>query len=87
MRLAQSAINSTYATVGLHVRWSDPEHVGFHTRLEPGSFTEMVASACVIAQLDMLKRGAKLFGWTINEQKVDDLLAEARALNETSANL
>lgn len=46
----------------------------------------MVASACVIAQLDMLKRGAKLFNWTIDEQKLEDLLEEARELNQASAN-
>ena len=31
----------------------------------------MVASACVIAQLYMLKRGAKLFNWIIDEQKLE----------------
>lgn len=47
----------------------------------------MVASACVIAQLDLLKRAATLFGWTIDEKKVDDLLEEARKLNQASAEL
>jgi hypothetical protein len=86
MRLAHGAVNGTYTVAGLHVRRPDAEHVGFHTQLEPGSFTEMVASACVIAQLDLLKRGAKLFGWTIDENNVDNLLEEARELNEASAN-
>ena len=86
MRLAQSTVNGTYAAVGLHVKRPDAEHADFHTRLEPGPFTEMVASACVIAQLDLLKRGAMLFGWTIDAQKIDDLLEEARELNQASAN-
>ena len=86
MRLAQSTVNGTYAAVGFHVSHPDAEHADFHTRLEPGPFTEMVASACVIAQLDMLKRGAKLFNWTIDEQKLEDLLEEARELNQASAN-
>jgi hypothetical protein len=46
----------------------------------------MVFSACVIAQLDMLKRGAELFNWTIEDRKIDDLLEEARELNHASAN-
>ncbi len=86
MRLAQSTVNGTYAAVGLHVKQSDAEHADFRTRLEPGPFTEMVASASVIAQLDLLKRGAKLLGWTVDEQKIDDLLEAARGLNQASAN-
>jgi hypothetical protein len=85
MRLAQSVADGRYAAVGLHIKWPDAEHIGFHTQLEPGHFTEMVATACVIAQLDLLKRGAKLFGWTIDEKKIDDLLEEARSLNQASA--
>jgi hypothetical protein len=46
----------------------------------------MVAAACVIAQLDMLKRGAELCNWTIEDRKIDDLLEEARELNHASAN-
>jgi hypothetical protein len=45
----------------------------------------LVASACVIAQLELLKLAAKLFGWTIDEQKVGEMLEEARGLNEASA--
>ena len=86
MKLAQSIVNGTYGAVGLHVKRPDADHVGFHTRLEPGPLTEMIASACVIAQLELLKRGAKLFGWTIDEESVDDLLERARELNEASAN-
>ncbi len=86
MRLAQSTVNGTYAAVGLHVKQSDAEHADFRTRLEPGPFTEMVASASVIAQLDLLKRGAKLLGWAVDEQKIDDLLEAARGLNQASAN-
>jgi len=85
MQLAESAISGTYATVGLHVKWPDAGHVGFHTRLEPGPFTEMVASACVIAQLELVKSGANLFDWTIDEGMIDGLLRQARELNDASA--
>jgi hypothetical protein len=87
MRFAQSTIDGTYVAIGLHVEQTDAEHVGFHTQLEPGPFAEMVASACVMAQLELLKRGAELFGWTIHEERVDNLLDEARDLNDASAQL
>ena len=60
MRFAVSAAEATYAAVGLHVKRPDDEHVGFHTKVEPGHFTDMVATACVIAQLDVLRRAAEL---------------------------
>jgi len=85
MALAQSVVDGTYGTIGLHVKLADDQHLGFNTRLEPGHFTEMVASACVIAQLELLKRAAKLFGWTIDDSQLDVLLRDARELNETSA--
>jgi hypothetical protein len=85
MQLAQSAVNGAYGAVALHVERTDDEHVGFHTRLEPGPLTEMVASACVMAQLELLKRAGKLLGWAIDEAKIDDLLTRARELNEVSA--
>ena len=46
----------------------------------------MVASACVIAQLELLKRAAELFGWTLDAPKIEGLLTAARDLNEASAN-
>lgn len=85
MQLAQSAVNGTYSAVAFHVERADDEHLGFHTRLEPGALTELVASACVIAQLELLKQAAKVLGWGIDETKLNDLLATARELNEASA--
>jgi hypothetical protein len=46
----------------------------------------MIASACVIAQLELLRSAAKLLSWAIAEQEIHGLLAEARELNEASAN-
>lgn len=31
----------------------------------------MVGSACVVAQLDLLKRAALIFGWTIDEAQIN----------------
>jgi hypothetical protein len=54
MQLAKDAANGTYATVGLHLKHEDADHSAFYTQVEPGAFTEMIASACVIAQLGLL---------------------------------
>jgi len=35
---------------------------------KPSPFTEMVASACVIAQLELLRSASKLLGWVADEQ-------------------
>jgi hypothetical protein len=86
MLLAQSAINGSYLIAGLHVK---PGHgansADFHTRLESGPLTDLIASACVIAQLDLLRHAAPVFGWTIETSTLESLLAEARQLNEASA--
>ena len=46
----------------------------------------MIASACVIAQLELLKSAAELLSWAIAGQEIHGLLAEARELNEASPN-
>jgi len=86
MRLANSVINGTYAATWPHLKQHDDDHADFYTQVDPGPFTEMVASACVVAQLELLKNAAKIFGWPLDMQKVNDLLKEARELNEASAN-
>ena len=86
MQFAKYAANGTYATTGLHLKHEDADHGAFYTQVEPSPFTEMIASACVIAQLDLLKSAAKVLSWAIDEQQVHKLLAEARELNEASAN-
>jgi hypothetical protein len=86
MRLANNVIDGTFAATWPHLKQDDDDHAGFYTQVDPGPFTEMIASACVIAQLELLKNAAKLFGWTLDTQKINDLLKEARELNEASAN-
>lgn len=85
MRLATSAANGTYAAAALHVKRPGAEYFDFHTQLEPGPFTEMIASACVLAQITLLGHAASIFGWTVDQPKVDDLLQKARTLNESAA--
>jgi hypothetical protein len=86
MLLARSVANGTYAAIGPHLKHEDGGRGSFYTQVEPGTFTELVASACVIAQLQLLKSAAQLFNWRINQQEIDALLAEARELNDESAN-
>ncbi|MCA1675843.1 MAG: hypothetical protein LC799_27930, partial [Actinobacteria bacterium] len=87
MRLATGAADGTYGMTGLHMQWIDAEHADFQVALEPGPLTDMVSTAAVIAMLELLKHAASLFGWSLDVDQVDGLLAEARALNETAASL
>jgi hypothetical protein len=86
MQLARGVVDGTYAAIWPHLQHGDADHAAFYTQVEPGPFTEMIASACVIAQLELLKSAANLLSWAIDEQKIHRLLAEARELNEASAN-
>ena len=84
--MARHAVEGSYWTVGLHLRSGDgADHLAFHTKLEPGPFTDLIASACAIAQLELLKQAAAVFGWTIDIERIDALLTAARELNEASA--
>jgi hypothetical protein len=85
MGLAQSLLTGTLGAAGLHLRTDSTQTASFDVRLSPGPVTEMVASACVIAELELLKHGAALFGWTIDLEQVESLLVEARALNASGA--
>jgi hypothetical protein len=86
MQMADSAVNGGFRSADLHVTPGESGQVEFHTQLKPGPFTEMVASAFVIAQLELLRAAAKFFGWTLESSALGDLLGRARHLNETSAN-
>jgi hypothetical protein len=85
MALATAAANGSYATTGLHKQSTDREQLEFVVALEPGPLTHLVATAAVIAQLELLKRAAILFDWTVDVDQVDELLVDARAVNEAAA--
>jgi hypothetical protein len=86
MKFAAGAANGTYVTTGLMQR-IDAEHAGFQVAIEPGPLTDMVTTAAVIAMLELLKHVASLFGWTLQIGQMDELLGEARAVNEAAAQL
>jgi len=85
MRFAESVANATYGAAELHITSETKDRIGFRIRLEPGPLTDMVSSACVVAALELLQGATALFGWSVNVEEVDRLLAEARQLNEESA--
>jgi hypothetical protein len=87
MKFAAEAANGTYGTIGLHMQRIDVEHASFQVALEPGPLTDVVSTAAVIAMLELLKQAASLLGWTLKISQVDELLGEARAVNEASAQL
>ena len=74
-----------YAATWPHLKHHDDDHAAFYTQVDPGPFTEMIASACVIAQLELLKSAAKYSAGPLDEQKANELMTEARELNEASA--
>lgn len=83
MHLARSTSEGSYAIVGLHVQ-AGAEQSGFHTKREPDSFTDLITTACVMAQLDLFKRGASLFDWILDVIRVDELIAKATAINNAA---
>ncbi|MGH3221590.1 MAG: hypothetical protein ACRDPY_23335 [Streptosporangiaceae bacterium] len=85
MQLAQAMATSGLGAAGLHVSYCGADHADFRTRLQPGPLTDLVTSACVIAQLNLLRHAAPVFGWTVNHERIDALLAEAAEINEASA--
>lgn len=85
MRLAQAMAESSLAGAGLHVSFGSENRADFRTRLQPGPLTDLIMSASVIAQLQLLKHAAPLFGWAVDDDKVDVLLAEARDANDRAA--
>lgn len=87
MKFATGAVNGTYGTIGLHMQRIDVEHANFQVALEPGPLTDMVSTAAVIAMLELLKQATWLLGWTLEASQVDELLGEARTVNESAAQL
>jgi hypothetical protein len=70
----------------LHMRPAAEDGViGFDTHVGPGPLMDQLASACVIAQLELLQAFALVFGWTVDSQGIHELLGEARELNNTAA--
>jgi hypothetical protein len=84
MQAAQAVAGSELKAAELHVNL-DGETVHFDTRMQSGPFTDLIMSACVIAQLTMLKHAAPLFAWVIDHDQIDKLLNEAIGLNNLAA--
>lgn len=87
MQSAISAADGAYGTTGMHRRSVDAEHAGFHVQIEGGPLTDMISSAAVIAMMDLLRRATVLFDLSLDDASADELLRQARDLNEAAARL
>jgi hypothetical protein len=75
--MAELMTTSGLRAAELHVSYSGADRAQFRIRVEPGALTDLVASACVIAQLHLLRHAAPVFGWTISPERINVLLAKA----------
>ena len=85
MRLAKEALDTAYGLIQFHLRRTESGESGFHVALEPGPLTDLIASAAVIVELEVLRDTAALLGWTLDDSKIEELLTDARAANEAAA--
>jgi len=85
MTMATSVVNGSYGAIHLHTVQADPEHANFQVALEHGPLADLVASAAVIAMLNILSNAAQLFGWTADTAAITTTMGEARTLNDAAA--
>jgi hypothetical protein len=84
MQLADQASDGGYNIAGLHIQ-VDGEQLSFQTKRQPDAFTTMIATACVIATLNMLKHAGAIFDWSLDIATADELITEATEINEAAA--
>jgi hypothetical protein len=85
MIMATNVVNGSYNATHLHTAQADQEHAYFQVALEHGPLTDLVASAAVIAMLNILSDAAQLFGWAADAEAITTTMGEARALNDAAA--
>jgi hypothetical protein len=85
MGFAKHAVDGGYETIALHMKVIDETHSEFSVKTDPNTFTDLIASACVIAQATLLRNAAAVLGWTLDEAKIDQLISEASAINDAAA--
>ena len=84
-QLAEIAQNPL-GVVGLHQQQGDStDHLGFHTHVASGPFTELIASAAVIAVINLLKNAAPILDLSLDADRADEVLQAAVQRNERSA--
>jgi hypothetical protein len=59
-----------HAIVGLHIQ-AGTEQSDFHAKREPDSFTDLITTACVLAQLDCSRPA---FDWHFEVTRADELV-------------
>jgi hypothetical protein len=45
----------------------------------------MIASACMMAMLNLLKHAATVFGWSLDATRADELITKATEINDAAA--
>jgi hypothetical protein len=84
MHLAERASDGGYSIASLHIQVGG-DQAGFHTKRQPDAFTEMIASACTMAMLNLLKHAAVIFGWSLDTTRADELITKAIEINDAAA--
>jgi hypothetical protein len=85
MIMATNVVNGSYNAAYLHTAEADQEHVSFQVAVEHGPLADLVASAAVIAMLNILSNATQLFGWSTDIEAITTAMGEARTLNEAAA--
>ena len=85
MTLAASVVCGSYGAIHLHTAQTDQEHANFQVALEHGPLADLVASAVVIAMLNILSNATQLLGWTADTEAITTTMGDARTLNEAAA--
>ena len=85
MAMAANVVNGSYNATHLHTAQADQEHAYFEVVLDYGPLTDMVASAAVIAMLNILSDATQLFSWAAGAEAITAVMGEARALNDAAA--
>jgi hypothetical protein len=85
MRFADSASKGGYGAAGLHLKPGGDGSSEFSVQRVPDYFTDMAASACVMALVNLLTHAASLLNWTIDIIAANKLLAEATEINNSAA--
>lgn len=86
LHLADRAIVASYGIAGFHIEPTPvSDAVQFNTKLASGDFTDLISTAAVVAALELIRSATTLFEWSVNVDRIDALLAEAREINEHAA--
>lgn len=85
MALADTAMADSCSVAQFHVAGTDESVFAFHTQIAPGHFTDLIASASVLAATSLLTHASAVLGWEVEPEPVARLTAEAQVVNLRAA--